>query len=164
MLVVEAPRVVEPAVERVDVRTEQLGVVAQAVLDGDAGAREDHRGFDALAVHELDARGRVGGVGVVDVVVVVVGSSPRTLRRRLPGRMRGELPGAADEPERLAVEGHDAVAVAGVVHAERALAVLGRDVALEEIERLVVVVVGVDHPVVDRAAERSSGSGHLPMV
>ena len=138
--------------------------MAQAVLDGDAGAREDHRGFDALAVHELDARGRVGGVGVVDLVVVIVGQLAPHPPAQASGPDPSALTGPADEPERLAVEGHGAVAVAGVVHAERALAELGRDVALEEVERLVVVVVGVDHPVVDGAAERSSGSGHLPMV
>ena len=54
----------------------------------------------------------IGGVGVVDVVVVVVGSSPRTLLAQAAGPDACELSGAADEPERLAVEGDDAVAVA----------------------------------------------------
>ena len=70
--------------------------MAQAVLDGDAGAREDHRGFDALAVHELDARGRVGGVGVVDLVVVVVGQ----LAPHLPAQASGPDPGAVDRRRR----------------------------------------------------------------
>ena len=108
--------------------------------------------------------GRVGGVGVVDLVLFVRWQLAPHPLAQAPGPDPGELPGPTDEPERLAVEGHDAVAVAGVVHAERAVAELGCDIALEEIERLVVVVVGVDHPVVDRAAERSSGSGHPPMV
>ena len=138
--------------------------MADAVLDGDAGAGEDHRRFDALAIHELDARRRLGRIRVVDVLVVVGRQLAADLLAQAPGSDACERSGSTDEAERLPIEGDDTVAVAVVVHAERALQELGCDVPLEEIERLVVVVVGVDDPIVDGSSGGSSGRGHLPMV
>ena len=110
------------------------------------------------------ARGRLGRIRVVDVVVVVGRQLAADPLAQAPRPDSRELPRPADESERYAVEGDDAVAVAIGVHAERPISELGRDVALEEIERLVVVVVGVDDLIVDGSRDRTSGSGHLPMV
>ncbi len=104
------------------------------------------------AAYESSTSLVVGGYLAADLLAQAAGSDPC------------ELAGSTDEAERLSVEGNDAAAVVTVVHAERAISELGSDVALEEIERLVVVVVGVDDLVVDGSSNWSSGSGHLPMV
>ena len=49
---VEAPVVVEPAVERVEVRVQLIGVVLQEMFDADAECREDERALDSLAIHD----------------------------------------------------------------------------------------------------------------
>ncbi len=97
---------------------------------------------------------RAAWVGRVAVVDLAVGRelAPEPLAQ---GARPDALPlsRAADEPERLAVERDHAVAVGVVVHAEGALAELWCDVALEQVDGLVVVVVGVEDSVADRTGD-----------
>ena len=59
VLVVEAPVVVEPAVERPEGGVGGLGVAEQRLLHADAERREQEAGLDPLAVEDLQA-----GLGV----------------------------------------------------------------------------------------------------
>ncbi len=54
VLVVEAPVVVEPAVECMEVRVQLLGIVLHEVLDAHSERGEQQDALDALAVHERE--------------------------------------------------------------------------------------------------------------
>ena len=79
VLVVELQVSYIHSVERVDHGVDQLGIVAQALLD-EAGQRREHQGaVDALLVHELEPGGGLAEGRRVDFIGL-----PKISRRLLP--------------------------------------------------------------------------------
>ena len=150
LLVVEAPVLVEPAVERAERGTRRGKVVAQRLFHADTERGEEQRAVDALLVHHLqpDVAVAVGGVGRFEVAeqlddaraALVVPAEVLLETARL-----GEVAerGVRDEPVHATTDEQARLAVdLGPLH--RPLGVLGFDVAGERVGRLVVVVVGVE--------------------
>jgi hypothetical protein len=99
VLVVEGPGLVQPLVQRVDDRRDELRVVPHALLDQAGQGGEHQRPVDALLVHQLDpgrrlAEGRDGphrlaedlpaalALGVADAEVLLLGARAGPPRRR----------------------------------------------------------------------------------
>ena len=159
VVVVEAPVVVEPQVEGAEELVGHAHVVGVEPVDAHAERREEHRAFDALLVHRAQAR---------VAVAVLVGQRfelPELLHRVhvAPVAVLGELlepgvegAGLADRVERRVRDrrGHD------VAEDEAPLLAFGHPahealhlvvaVTGEGVLGLVVVVVEVDEPVVER--------------
>ena len=154
-VVVEAPVLLEPAVERAQLGVGVLGVVAHRVLDAHGEGRQQDRGFDALLVHQREASVAIL-VGVEHVlgartwIAYALRSGSRRFASSEPGGFVLSNFGLG-EHVRPVVE-HDAVvAVVVCLDPQRARRGLALDVAGESVARLVVVVVGVDRPVVEGA-------------
>ena len=156
---VETPVVVQPAVERRERRVEGGNVTPERLLHPDTERGEQQRPLEALLVEETDpggavlVPGMVGervelaehrlqvealGVAATEVVLEAAGAGDRVERR-----VGDELvdPAAHQQPP-LAVD-------LGPLHAP--LAHAGLDVAGEGVGGLVVVVVGVERPEVQRS-------------
>ena len=153
--VVEAPVLVQPAVEGPEGGHERRRVVDQRLLHAHAERREEEGGLEALGVHDLQA-GVAVAVGGVDRVQLAeqVGHSgglgvaaPEVLveRPRLADRVERRV---RDEPVDLAAD-QEALAPVDRRPLHGALGELGLDVAGEGVERLVVVVVGVERREID---------------
>ena len=151
VVVREAPVVLEPPVERGEAGHRRGDVVLERLLDAAPERGEQQRGIEALLVGDGDAR----------VAVAVLGAQRLDLHQRRPGSTpfgdlaaeeRVEAAGDDDRVEgRVRDEAVDALAdeqlhvLLAVVHRAHAAPLeRGIEVPGERIERLVVVVVGVD--------------------
>ena len=154
-LVVDAPVLGGPAVERPEHGVREIGVVLHRLLHADGKRREHEAGLHVLGVHDLHAGRGVAVAGVdrlqlaerrSDVVAAALAPEVVVEHARLGDgieqRVRDEpVEAAVDHEARLPADGHP-------LHA--ALRELRFDVTGEGVRRLVVVVVGVEQLEVDR--------------
>ncbi|MBK7948080.1 MAG: hypothetical protein IPK00_04935 [Deltaproteobacteria bacterium] len=151
MAVVEAPGVVDPAVERAQVRDAGGRVVAQLPFHAEAEARPHHDRLDLLLVHPFEAglavveardlpRLNHVGVGERSVARVLVGDDGTGAADAVDGRHLEVVGGVAADP-RLSATRRVALDVNGAVGEGRV------EEAREGVVGLVIVVVGVDEAI-----------------
>ena len=143
-LVVEGPRLVEPAVERLEVRDDEVTVVAElAPHETRSGGVEELGGEPELVEHRQSGRGVVVGHLHGDERTVGVPSGAEHLlqaagpRRQVVQEVDGGAVGGAAADQ-------DAIAGVTSVSGDREVSLRRFDVLLEAVGRLVVVGVSVD--------------------
>jgi hypothetical protein len=149
ILIGVAPVLLQPLVEGPDVQVGEVGVVAHAVLDAHRRRREQDRGVEALLVHQFQPRGAVLKRGMQGHGHVRLGDAPRLERtQHLAQRTRRRDPVGverlAEEREALIAEEDLRRAVGADGHPHPSVLRSCREVSSERVDRLVVVVVGVD--------------------
>jgi hypothetical protein len=161
--VVEAPVVVEPAVEGVEVGVELLGVVDHELLDADRESREQEAALQPLLVHAQQPCVALAVLrsDLLDGLVLVVGGLQGAQHLAQRAGTRPAVEGEVGEEGEGAIAHEDALAAPLVLDdVDRAVAEGGRDVAREAVARLVVVVVRVEQAIGQRLRCESSGRGH----
>ena len=159
-LVVEAPVLVEPAVEGVDVGIGLHDVVLHEVLDADGEGRKEQRRLEPLLVHLREPRVAVhplGPVGLDHLRAVV--ALRREVAEHLAQRsgLRRVVEVVLEKGEGLVAD-QDAVPLLPGHDVDRQIPVLRLHVAREGIARLVVVVIRVEER---GAGECGDGLGHV---
>jgi hypothetical protein len=160
--VVERPVVVHPLVERVEHGMRRGRVVQQRLFDADTQRREQEAAFHPLRVHQREARDRIA-VRVADRLElaecgadVVTGALAAEIVVERAGTRDGVERRVGNEAEHTARDHHAFLAVdRRPLHG---LAVRGRKVASERVDRFVVVVVRVEDVEFDPLAHAASTS------
>ncbi len=161
----EPPVLVDPAVEGPEGGHEGRGIADQGLLHPDGQGREEERALQVLVVHHGQsgvavAVGRADGVELAEQVAdagVARVAAPEVLVEgtRLGHRVERRV---GDEPVDPAAH-QQALAAAHLGPLHGPIGELGLDVAGEGVERLVVVVVGVERLEVDGGHRPPPGQG-----
>ncbi len=148
MSIVEAPGLVDPAVEGAQIRHTGLGVIAQLPLDAEPEARPHHDGLDLLLVHPLEARIPIGEARDLarsqEILVLersvaeILGRGVNARTAHQVGRTRLQIVG------RLLTDMRHPEAATRPNDPAGAIRELRLEVSSEAIIRLVVVIVRVD--------------------
>ena len=158
-LVVEPPGLVEPAVEGAEVRIRLLGVVAHELFDANRQRGKQEAGFEALLVHPgqarlaLDERGLVDLHDVSRVTRCVHLSQHLAQGARLGVVVEVEI---TQECEGLVAHHHALAALSVHHHPDRLVTMSALDVTRKAVSRLVIVIVGVEQPVIDLTHRQNS--------